>query len=106
MCAVSFVGDHYAEKWQRYHWIPNVSPNTPPSHTVTLTPNLVGREEFEKLKAEVADMKELLKRAKAYDEATGQPDCERAEKVDLLRRVAKLVGVDLGDVLTKAAGAA
>jgi hypothetical protein len=55
----------------------------------------VNREEFDALKRDVEEMKALLKRAKEYDERT----CENAEKVALIRKVAKLVGVDLREVL-------
>ena len=52
--------------------------------------------------AEIGEaMKELLKAAKKFDEATGQPDCEMKEKVDLLRKIAKMVGVDFEEVLKK-----
>lgn len=44
-------------------------------------------------------MKALLKRAKEYDERTGQADCEHDDKMDILRRVGKLVGIDLDDVI-------
>jgi hypothetical protein len=59
----------------------------------------VNREEFDALKRDVEEMKALLKRAKEYDERTGQADCENAEKVALIRKVAELVGVDLREVL-------
>ena len=42
---------------------------------------------------------QALRLPKEYDERTGQPDCEVDEKMDLLRKVAKLVGIDLDDVL-------
>lgn len=40
----------------------------------------------------------MLKAAKAFDTATGQPDCEMDDKVKLIKEVAKMVGVDLGDI--------
>ncbi len=43
-------------------------------------------------------MKKLLQAAKRFDEATGQPHCEIDEKVRLIKEIAKLVGVELGDV--------
>lgn len=89
MCMVSFVGSHYDDRWR-----PQVQPFT----TVQTWITNVTREEFEALRSEVAEMKELLIAAKRIDEVTGQPDCEMEEKVDLLRRVAEAVGVDLGDV--------
>lgn len=92
MCAVSMVLDHYQDKWNDplRHWVFNPSPFE------------VSREEFEALKKEVLEMKELLKRAKKYDADNNQPDCEIDEKVALVRKVAELVGVDLDDIITKA----
>lgn len=89
MCTVSFVGQHYDDQWR-----PQINPFT----TATTWVLNITREEFEALKRDVAEMKELLIAAKRIDEKTGQPDCEMADKVDLLRRVAEAVGVDLEDV--------
>ena len=95
MCVVSMIGDHYRDKWiDRWPTLPNWPP-------ATVTVTAISRQEFDDLKKEVSEMKELLKRAKEYDERTGQPDCEIDEKMDLLRKVAKLVGVDLDDVIRK-----
>ena len=102
MCVVSFIGDHYADRWRPYVQPPNVSP---PNAPTTVWP--VGgptRAEFDALKREVEDVRELLIKAKAYDEANGEPDCELDAKVDILRRVAELVGVSLDDVLAPGAG--
>lgn len=44
-------------------------------------------------------MKMLLQRAKIYDERNNEPSCEIDEKMDLLRRVARMVGVNLDDVI-------
>lgn len=97
MCIMSSIGDEwgrtYPDRW------PNVP--VPPSTTTTVytvTPE-VSKEEFDALKREVEALKELLKAAKIYDEATGQPDCEMDEKVELIRRVAELVGVDMDEIL-------
>ena len=90
MCVVSMVGDYYRDKWQD-QW-PVQYPYAPNSPTVTLI-------EFEVLRKEVKEMKELLKRAKAYDEANNEPDCEVEDKMEKLRKVAELVGIDLDDVL-------
>jgi hypothetical protein len=100
MCVVSNVGDFYSDRWK---WVPDPptfypTPDTvrPPSVTIG-----VSREEFEVLRREVAEMKELLRAAKRIDELTGQPDCEMEDKVAVLRRVAELVGIDISDVLGK-----
>lgn len=95
MCVVSMVGDYYGDKWTRQY----------PAYTVTYTtPVEVSREDFDALKKEVEEMKELLKRAKAYDEANNEPNCEMEQKIALLRKVAELVGVDLSEVFGHGAG--
>lgn len=78
MCVVSMIGEHYAEKWRPFQQFPpgQLSPyHLPPGVT---------RGEFD-----------ALKRAKFYDEAHGEPECEVEEKMALLRKVALLIGVDL-----------
>lgn len=95
MCVVSFVGDHYGRKLSRdYPWIspPNsIQPVINPTYPVT-------PQEFQKLKREVEELRELLKGAKQYDEENGEPDCEMDAKVEFLRKIAEFVGVDLDEV--------
>lgn len=99
MCVVSMIGDHYADKWgpRMPDWFPS-EPRKKPGATI-IPPVNISREEFDALKRDVEEMKKLLKRAKEYDERNNEPDCEVEEKMDLLRRVAKLVGVELNDVI-------
>lgn len=96
MCAVSNIGDDWANKFPEKYpkW-----PYHPPPFAI---PPEVSRAEVEALRREVRELKKLLEAAKKFDAATGQPDCEMAEKVKLIKAIAKLVGVDLGDVFTKA----
>ena len=90
MCMVSNIGDDYADKF------PDKWPHfNPPPYII---PSDVSRAEVEALRKEVQELKLLLLAAKKFDEATGQPDCEMEEKVKLIKAIAKLVGVDLGDV--------
>ncbi len=84
MCMVSAIGDNFKDNF------PNKWPDFTP-HTIT-------RLEFDKLKQEVEELKKLLQAAKAFDKATGQHHCEMDEKVKLIKEIAKIVGVDLGDV--------
>lgn len=56
------------------------------------------REEFDRLKKEVEELKLLLKAAQKFDEATGQPHCEQDEKIAFIKKIAEFVGVDLKDV--------
>lgn len=93
MCVVSMVGDVYTERWKNLY---------PPEKLNPINNNYfptVSREEFDHLKREVEMLKELLKKAKEYDEKTNQPDCEQEEKIALIKKVAEMVGVDLKDVL-------
>jgi hypothetical protein len=83
------VGSAYQEKF---------TPFVYPQPGTTMTFVGVSRDEFEALKREVEEMKQLLLAAKRIDEITGQPDCETDDKVELLKRVAEAVGVDLEDV--------
>ena len=101
MCTVSMVGDHYRDMWE-----PKPFPQTAPAVPMPtnhpqyiIHPPQVSREEFDELKRQVLEMKELLKRAKKYDEDNGEKDCELDEKMALLRKVAEMVGVNLDDVI-------
>ena len=98
MCVTSMVGDHYRE------WIPHTYPQIQPIMPVPgkepkiIIGGEITREEFDALKKDVEQMKELLERAKKYDEDNGEPDCEVDDKVAFLKAVAELVGVDLEEV--------
>lgn len=111
------VSDHYVDKWRaKPGWedigrlpivpftIPNPNDSTYPSQDETIKEFIrnhqpIARKEFDELKRDVQELKELLKRAKVYDEKTNQPDCEMQSKIDILRKVAALVGVNLDDVI-------
>jgi hypothetical protein len=105
------IGDYYGDKWRE----PNVQPNpaftwnhphkiVPSTKTISIQDLLqypsstISREEFDSLKKEVLEMKELLKRALDYDKRNNEPNCEMEEKVALLKKVAEYVGVTLEDV--------
>lgn len=99
MCVVSNIGDGYHRNFPK-QW-PNVYPTSVPGVYPTtpfkLTPP-VTREEFDKLKREVEALRELLQAARKYDEATGQPDCHMDEKVDFIKKLAEMLGVDMAGV--------
>lgn len=102
MCVVSMIGDYYNDKFRPQPWYPQ-QPLQPlnPSIPMEFNLNVITREEFDALKRDVAEMKELLKRAKIYDEKNNEPDCEVDEKMEVLRKVAKMVGISLDDVIPK-----
>lgn len=89
MCIVSMIGDGYRDQFN-YRW--------PSINVGTTIPTDVTRGEFEALKKEVLELKELLKAAKKFDENTGQPNCEMDDKVRLIKEIAQLVGVNMSDV--------
>lgn len=97
MCVYSAMGDHYTKKFpETYPWIqPIIYPANSTFDPIVTSQPLVSRAEFEALKKDVEEMKEILKIAKKYDEETGQPDCEMEEKIQLIKKIAELVGVKL-----------
>lgn len=104
MCMVSMIGDDWREGLPKRY--PDFKPwvNPHPLHPLPPLQDTVSREEFERLKAEMCELRKLLEAAKKYDEATGQPDCEMDEKVALLKRLAELVGVEMPELTGKATG--
>lgn len=105
MCTVSNMGDHWRDSFpDRY---PGFYPKQPPVSPSTLPgamwPDLsqVTRQEFEALKKDIQELKELLKAAKKYDEATNQKDCQMEDKVAFIRKMAEYVGVDMEEVFKK-----
>ena len=102
MCAVSMVTDYWKKNDQwKYGGIYPGAPSMPgvglPA-TGGLSYNPPTRAEFEQLRKEMMELKELLKAAKAYDDLTNQPNCEKEENVKVLKKVAEALGVDLNDI--------
>jgi hypothetical protein len=93
MCAVSYIADDWTSRHQ-----PDIG-RLLSGVTVPIQPGPT-QAAFDALKAEVEELKLLLKAAKRYDEKTGQPNCEMAEKIAFLRKVAEFVGVDFSDVFS------
>jgi hypothetical protein len=93
MCSVSMVGDHYNDIWKQKPWYEESV-----GITIRNVPAAISRAEFDHLKRQVEEMKELLKRAKKYDEDNGERDCEVDQKMEILRKIAQMVGINLDDV--------
>lgn len=106
MCAVSAIGDYARRGWEedwtkKYPSLPDPfqQPSLPDFPTLSFpTLDTVTRGEFEALKAEVLRVKELLEAAAKFDAENNEPHCEVDDKVALLKKVAKLVGVDLSEI--------
>lgn len=95
MYSVSLVGDQRQPPWPG-NW-PNAVPPYNPPISMPLVPQ-VNRQEFDRLKAEVEQMRKELEAARAQDIAEGNPDCEMEEKVVMLKAIAKAFGIDLSGV--------
>ncbi len=93
MCVVSMVGDFYGRKFEPFIQTQQTI-TWEPTPQIVLRPEIT-REEFDQLRRDVQDMKKLLKMALKYDRDHDQPGCQIEEKIDLLRQVAKIVGVVL-----------
>jgi hypothetical protein len=86
MCVVSMIMDHYQEKWTPL--VPAVQPwpfvITPVNTQTPITD------------AEIVEFRKLLDRAREYDKRNNEPDCELDAKVQALKQLAKVLGVELG----------
>lgn len=98
MCVVSYVGDYwkddFEDKWPHIYEkiITETSPNTIDMN------QFATKEDIAAIRREIEELKKLLKAAIKYDEATDQPHCEMEDKIDLIKKVAEMVGVDLSDL--------
>lgn len=116
MCVYSNCGDYWRDRTvpEKWPWVPqnpdvwpepSVDPSTDPFEIYkkvkeAVAPELpITREEFNELKKAVEEIHKLLKAAKKYDEEMGEPNCEKEEKIELIKKMAKMVGVDISDVL-------
>lgn len=102
MCIVSFIGDDYKntfpERWPNIKPYPNPGQQAiDPMQQYNFEPR-VTKAEFDKLKAEVEELKKLLIAAKEFDSKTGQKDCEMEAKVDFIKKLAEFVGVDIAEI--------
>ncbi len=92
MCAVSMVTEYWQKNDQwKYNGINGI-----PSGGLAYNP--VSRAEFDQLRKEMLELKELLKAAKSYDDLTNQHKCEKEENVKALIRIAKALEVDFEDI--------
>lgn len=106
MCTVSMIADDWMRRRATdWPWYPQTAPNTSTGidlDTLLGNNDPVKAKEFEDFKAEMRKeleaIKKLLVAAKTYDEATGQPDCEDANKVAVFKQLGKMLGVDMKEV--------
>ena len=91
MCVVSMISDHYIDKWGQYP-VPTVTYPSTNQPIITVYPPAISPEE-------IAEFRRLLERAREYDRKNNEPECELADKVALLKQIAKALGVDLTEAL-------
>jgi hypothetical protein len=90
MCQMSVIADQWTQGFQQS---PLYQPNSVRPQGL-LAPN-VSAEDFAALKKEVTELRELLKAAGRFDAATGQPHCEKPDKLKLILWLAEELGVDM-----------
>lgn len=100
MCSVSVVSQYWQDQLPNQPYWQHL-PGTINPGLGGLVPPPITRFEFEQLRNDVNELKELLKAAKKFDDATGQPDCEMEEKVAVIKAIAEMVGVDLSEIFGK-----
>lgn len=100
MCVVSMISDHYYDKWRRHVPEPTPYPIWPQPQPLPTTIPAVSPISDE----EVREFRRLLERAREYDRANNEPDCEMEEKKRRLKELADLLGVDISFVDNPAGG--
>lgn len=102
MCVYSMIADHYLDKWGPKYPQPLVplipGPDYPPPFPLAPFPITPLKPVPEPLTAEeVNELRRLLKKAKLYDEETGQKDCEVLDKKKRLKGIIESQGLN-GDL--------
>lgn len=90
MCTVSMVMDHQGDMWRRRYWPdqwPQVQQPFVPPININVAPLPTQQE--------IDEFRRLLDRAREYDRRNSEPDCELAEKRQLLLDMAKRLGVNI-----------
>jgi len=99
MCVVSNLGYYYGHRRDGWPWQPYVPtipliPAAPTDFTKRLA-EIARDHDISDLKQRIEALEKMLREAKKFDAETGQPDCEMDEKVELLKRLAKDLGVEI-----------
>lgn len=84
MCTVSMIMDHYGDKWK----------GLKPIDTTT-SPFVVTYPEPAITDEEIREFRDLLERARKYDEEHGEPDCELREKKQKILDLAEEYGIEI-----------
>lgn len=114
MCVYSMIADHYINKWGNPPYThpgvtgptipapPVIYPSPSPSPTTGGGPYIpigIGGSSQQIVPAitpaEIQEFRDLLQRAREYDQKNNQPDCELDSKKQKLRELAEAMGVTI-----------
>lgn len=95
MCVVSNIGRQWGER-EKWPWKPGkiTFPALPPDFLPAVEDALKGKE-YADLEKRIKALEDVVKKAKEYDERTGQPGCETEDKWKEFRKLADELGVKL-----------
>lgn len=94
MCTVSNIGDYGRTAWPEPWKTPSpLNPSLPAIPFQPYSPPYNGptREQFE-------EFLELMRAARKFDKAAGQPDCPAESKIEWMERLARHLGIDVQKV--------
>jgi hypothetical protein len=97
MCVVSMVMDHFEDEWFKKLRPAAPAPFVFPGAPVPAEPALTADE--------LRQLRDLIARAKQYDIAHNQPDCELDAKKEKLRRIVEVLDPSLLPLLEEALAA-
>lgn len=96
MCVVSAVGDYWRDDFTKKY--PSVWPAIEQVNSPIDLSKFATKDDIERIRKELVELKELLKAAIRFDSATDQDHCENEDKIALIKKVADAVGIDLKDL--------
>lgn len=89
MCVVSMIGDYWTEK---------TLPNSPYRTWIYEPYRSYPEQDIDLLRKDLEELKLLIKAGQRYDEQLGEPHCEHKEKVELIKKLAKIAGVSMDEL--------
>lgn len=104
MCLVSNIGDKWSKQdywpaWPGAIPFPDRKESRPYSfRPIDTYENIILKERYTQLKEQAEKMKRELEQAKAEDIKNNNPDCEMEDKVIILKKIAKMLDIDLSAV--------
>lgn len=89
MCVVSAVGDEWTKK---------IMPMIPGDFTATYTFSQLTDQEIQTLREfirnDLPEFRRMIEEARQYDIDNNEPECQNEEKFELIRKIAKELGIE------------